>query len=724
MSPLFLLPYLFYFLYQSYVALRRRAAARRMAALARDTEKSSASATSDSKEGAHAISTSVSIPSASPRNTRDLHVVQTNPLPTANDPSFDDRDDYADADRGFIAALEPGVIKTADGRGIAWDVDRFSFFNKGAEALPTVHPNLVRQGQLSIKQGLFEVATGVYQVRALDLSNMTILEGDKGVIVIDPLVSVENARAALELYYAHRGRRPLTGIVFSHPHVDHFGGGAGVVDDKKPFDPRSVPIVAPEGFLDAAVKENVLLGPAMLKRGISMFGQALPAGPRGLVGSGLGLAVSSGAGSMFIPNTLIRATGEEHVIDGVRIVFQMVPDSEAPAEINMFLPATNVLLVSETATNCMHNIVTLRGAVVRNAKAWSLHLDETIGLFGGAADVLIGSHNWPMWGRSRIQERLATQRDLYGYLHDQTVRHMNLGKTGSEIAEILELPPAVSRAWYCRGFYGSLSHNVKGIYQRYLTWFDGRAAHLWQYPPQEEGQRYLDVLGGLAALNDKAEAYIAKGDSRFAVTLLAHAVAAAGGPAATCVPVSVLARGVGESTEHAAATYTRTKQLLITAYENLGFGAENATWRNFFLTAALELRTGRDFRDFVPGRAALADNLPVSQWLDILSVQIHGERAGSAPQLVIDLEVVDEMHAAWRLIVSNGVLTKRRLTPAVREALAAASTSDSATEKVQLSLVVTRAQLLADLRGASPVQAIKHEGDLAALKALLDLVTE
>lgn len=572
----------------------------------------------------------------------------------------------------------------------------------------------MRQGQLNIKQGLFQVAEGVYQIRALDISNMTILEGDNGVVIIDPLVSVECARAGIELYYAHRGQRPVTGLVFSHSHVDHYAGAAGVLPDPDNFDLASIPIIAPTGFLDAAVKENVIAGPAMLKRGLSMFGMALPSNPRGLVGTGLGLGASGGSQSFLIPNQLIQETGETHDVDGVKIIFQMVPDTEAPAEMNFFFPATSVLLVAETATNTMHNITTLRGAQVRDSKAWSQYLDEAIGLFGGAFEVFIGSHNWPMWGNKRVVERLATQRDLYGYLHDQTVRHMNEGKTGTEIAEILELPPAVSRAWYCRGFYGSLNHNVKGIYQRYLTWFDGRPAHLWVYPPAEEGQRYVDVLGGLAALNEKAEAYIANGDSRFAVTLLSHAVAAAGGPSA---PSS-------------DSAFVRTKQLLIVAYENLGFGAENATWRNFFLTAALELRTGRDFRTLVPSRANLTSNLPVSQCFDVLSVQLNGERAapkneaasGKAAKLAIDVEVVDEPREQgthWRLILSNGVLTKRRLTKAVREA----STGGS-TEKVQLSLTLTREQLLANLKNASPVQTTKHEGDLAALKTLLDLVAE
>lgn len=693
MSSLLLVPYLLWLIYHSYVAFQKRSA--------------KPSGTPDSPL---AIAARAKRPS--------LHTAQSNPPASANDPSFDDRDDYADADRGFIGALEPGVIRSPNGK-VVWDVDKYAFLKQQPESLPTVHPNLVRQGQLSIKQGLYRVAEGIYQVRALDISNMTILEGTRGIVVIDPLVSIECAKACVELYYTHRGWRPVTALIFSHSHADHYLGAEGALQASKEHAPPSasnlkscisstttgIPILAPEGFLEAAVSEHVLAGPAMLKRSLFMYGMALPTNPRGIVGAGLGLGASFGTKSILVPTLLIKKTGEEHTVDGVHIEFQMVPDTEAPAEMNFFFPATGVLLISETATNCMHNIVTLRGAKVRDAKAWSLYLDEAISLYGARTNVLIGSHNWPMWGRERVIERLGVQRDLYGFLHDQTVRLMNEGLNGTEAAEVLEscVPPAISRAWYCRGFYGSLNHNVKGIYQRYLTWFDGDPAHLWKYPAREEGRRYVDCIGGVVAVNKKAEEYIARGDSRFAVTLLAHVIAANKNP--------VKAKASEEPYEH--KDVLRTKQLLVTAYENLGFGAENATWRNFFLTGALELRTGLDFKSRIPSRSVLEPNLPVEQWFNILSVQLNSGRAVSRQAaLVIDVEVDDELKAEdkkWRLIVSNGVLTRRKC-----------SALQTPVEKANLSLRTTRAQLRAVLQGESP--DIEYDGDFGALQQLLDLL--
>lgn len=323
------------------------------------------------------------------------------------------------------------------------------------ECPPTAHPNLWRQGQLNSKHGLFELCPGIYQIRAYDLSNMTIVEGKEGIIIIDPLISCECAAAGLALYEEHRGKRKVTGMIYSHSHGDHYMGAGGVISDAE------MPIIAPEGFLEAILSESILAGPAMRRRGAFMYGNALPRSSTGQIGTGLGMASSVGTTSLIPPNILIQETGERHEIDGVEIIFQMVPGTEAPAEINFFFPGFRAFCVPETATNCMHNIVTLRGAQVRDAKAWSGYLDEAIVLFGGESDVLFGSHNWPTWGREELIRRLEEQRDLYGYLHDQTVRMMNLGMTGVEIAEKMQLPPAISRAWHCRGFYGSISHNVK-----------------------------------------------------------------------------------------------------------------------------------------------------------------------------------------------------------------------------------------------------------------------
>ncbi|KAH8894802.1 Metallo-hydrolase/oxidoreductase [Thozetella sp. PMI_491] len=603
---------------------------------------------------------------------------------TSFEPSFDDRRDYEDADRGFIAALTPGVIKNAEGR-VVWDIDAYSFMQEPCPA--TAHPNLWRQGQLNSKQGLYEITPGIYQVRALDLSNMTIVEGKEGIIIVDPLVSCECAAAGLALYHAHRGKeRRGTGMIYSHSHGDHYMGAQGVLP---PDQDMSIPIIAPEGFMEAIMSESIIAGPAMRKRGAFMYGNALPRGPTGQIGTGLGMGSSTGTTSLIPPNLLIQKTGEEHVVDGVRIVFQMVPGTEAPAEVNFHFPDFKALCLPETATNCMHNIVTLRGAQVRDAKAWSGYLDEAIVMFGADSDVVFGSHNWPTWGQNELITRLSEQRDMYGYLHDQTVRMMNLGMTGIEIAERIRLPPAISRAWHCRGFYGSLSHNVKGIYQKYMTWFDGNPAHLWQYPPHEEGLRYVECMGGIDALCAKAQEFINRGDNRFAASLLAHAVAA-----------------------HPEDESNPAKPLLASAYEQLGFGAENATWRNFFLTGAQELRTGKKAGMVAGGRTALGPNLSIDQWLEILSVQLDGERAAEQ-SFAIDFDVTDAKEK-WRLIVSNGVITRRLLRPDAR--------LPSSQSSSDLGLTLSRQDLLEVLRGKQ-VQFEKQEGKMEVLSKLLDLVS-
>ncbi|KAJ5723274.1 hypothetical protein N7488_001309 [Penicillium malachiteum] len=599
---------------------------------------------------------------------------------TAN-PSFEDTADFEATDRGFIAALDDGIIKNESGK-VVWDINAWDFM-KG-ECPSTANPSLWRQGQLNSKHGLYEICEGIYHVRAYDLSNMTIVEGKEGIIIIDPLVSCECAAAGLALYQKHRGHgRKVTGMIYSHSHGDHYMGAAGVIDAG-----TKIPIIAPEGFLEAIMSESILAGPAMRMRGARMYGNALPRSPTGQIGTGLGMGSSVGTTSLIPPNLLIQETGETHVIDGVKIVFQMVPGSEAPAEINFHFPDFRALCIPETATNCMHNIVTLRGAQVRDSKAWSGYLDEAIVMFGYDSDVAFGSHNWPTWGQKELVTRLEEQRDLYGYMHDQTVRMMNLGKTGIEIAETMELPPAINRAWHCRGYYGSLSHNVKGIYQKYMTWFDGRPEHLWQYPSTEEGQRYVECFDGVDGLCDKAETFIQKGDNRFAATLLAHAV------------VSNL-----------ESPSPRAKILLASAFEALGFGAENATWRNFYLTSAQELRTGKAPGTIAGGRTALGDQLSIDQWFEILSVMLDGEKAAES-SFVIDFDVTD-VKQKWRIIVNNGVLTRRLLQTSHQLRNAQDMVAD-------FSMVLTRAQLSEVIRGNEV--DVETTGNVHVLKQLLDFV--
>nr|MDA8320295.1 MBL fold metallo-hydrolase [Actinomycetota bacterium] len=387
---------------------------------------------------------------------------------------YDDERDFADADRGFIAALKPGVVRNAAGR-VVWDIDSYAFLN--GQAPDTVHPSLWRQSALNAKQGLFEVTEGIYQVRGLDLSNISFIEGDAGVIVIDPLISSETAAAALALYREHRGDRPVTGVIYTHSHADHFGGVKGILSQDEAD--AGVPVIAPHGFLESAIAENVYAGAAMTRRAAYMYGAALPRGPRGSVGAGLGQTTSTGTVSLIAPTVDITATGQELTVDGVRMVFQLAPGSEAPAEMHFMFPDRRALCMAENATHTMHNILTIRGAVVRDPHAWAGYLTEAIELFGGQADLVFASHHWPTWGRERVIEFLSLQRDLYAYLHDQTLRLINAGLTGEEIAEHFELPPALQRAWHAHGYYGSVSHNVKAIYQRYLGWYDGNPARLW-----------------------------------------------------------------------------------------------------------------------------------------------------------------------------------------------------------------------------------------------------
>jgi len=409
---------------------------------------------------------------------------------------FADTEDFEDARRGWIGSLSDGLIRTTGGR-VVWSTEAYDFLD--GEAPETVNPSLWRQGQLVAMHGLFEVTEGIYQVRGLDLSNMTIVEGEEGVLVIDPLISAECAAEALALYRVHRGERPVTGLLYTHSHVDHFGGARGVVSEQDVASGR-VPVLAPRGFLEAAISENVYAGPAMTRRATYMYGALLPKGPTGQVGAGLGQTTSTGTVTLVAPSVEIGRTGQEETVDGIHMVFQLTPDTEAPAEMNFLCPEHRALCMAENATHNLHNVLTLRGAPVRDAHGWSTYLDEAIGLFAPHAEVLFAQHHWPRWGTARLVDYLAKQRDLYGYIHDQTLRLLNKGHLGSEIAENFALPPSLEREWHCRGYYGSLSHNVRAVYQRYIGWFDGNPAHLWPHPPQPAAERYVALAGGAEAL--------------------------------------------------------------------------------------------------------------------------------------------------------------------------------------------------------------------------------
>ncbi|MEV0228169.1 alkyl sulfatase dimerization domain-containing protein [Nonomuraea sp. NPDC050786] len=579
---------------------------------------------------------------------------------------FHDKGDFADADRGFIGKLSPAVIRTADGR-VIWDNDSYDFLQ--GECPDTAHPSLWRQGRLCARQGLYEVTEGVYQVRGLDLSNMTLVEGERGVLVIDPLISVECAAAALRLYRDHRGDRPVTGVLYTHSHADHFGGVRGVTDG-------DVPILAPAGFMEHAVAENVYAGPAMTRRAVYMYGPALPRSPEGQIGCGLGMTTSTGTVSLIPPTLDVTRTGQEETVDGIPLVFQLTPGTEAPAEMNLLLPDRRALCLAENATHNQHNILTLRGAQVRDARLWARYLNEAISLFADRADVAFASHHWPTWGRDGIVRFLEQQRDMYAYLHDQTLRLLNKGLTGPEIAEALHMPPGLEEAWHTRGYYGSVSHNVKAIYQRYLGWFDGNPARLWEHPPRESAVRYVECLGGGSGVVELARRYVRENDLRFAAQLLNHAVFA------------------DEGNKEA-------RDLLAEVYTRLGHGAENATWRNFYLMGALELSEGIVPATVDATSPDLLTALTVEQIFDSLAIRVDGPRAWNE-RLSIDWELTDlgERH---RTTLSNGALIHQR---------------QPAGESADLTLRLTKEQLVGLLSGKG-VEGVEREGDTAALRRLV-----
>ncbi|GAA4933078.1 alkyl sulfatase dimerization domain-containing protein [Nonomuraea thailandensis] len=582
---------------------------------------------------------------------------------------FHDRGDFEDADRGFLAKLSPAVIRTVDGR-IVWDNDAYDFLQE--ECPGTAHPSLWRQGQLCSRQGLYEVTDGVYQIRGLDLSNMTLIEGERGVVVVDPLISTECAAAALKLYQAHRGARPVTGVIYTHAHADHFGGVRGVtVGD--------VPILAPAGFMRHAAAENFYAGPAITRRAVYMYGRALPRSPLGQIGAGLGMTASTGTMSLIPPTDEVARTGQEETIDGVRMVFQLTPGAEAPAEMNFLLPDRRALCLAENATHNQHNLLPLRGAAVRDVRAWARYLTEAITLFAGRADVAFASHHWPTWGAERVERFLSQQRDLYAYLHDQTLRLLNKGLTACEIAEAVQLPPELERAWHTHGYSGSLVHNVKAVYQRYLGWFDGNPAHLWEHPPRESAIRYVECLGGGAAVVAFARRYIDENDLRFAAQLLNHAVFA------------------DEGNKEA-------RDLLAEVYTRLGHGAENATWRNCYLMGALELADG-----IVPAALDAASPdffaaLTVEQIFDSIAVRVDGPRAWHE-RLSIDWHLTD-LGERYRTTLSNGAFIQQ---PAPRDGAA------------DLTLRLTKAQLVGLLAGKG-VEGVRREGDTTVLQRLVSVL--
>ncbi len=598
---------------------------------------------------------------------------------------LEDRRDFEEAARGLIAPLpSDGVIRAADG-GPVWDLSRFSFIEQGAPAPDTVNPSLWRQSQLVVQGGLYEVVPGLYQVRTADVSNITFAEGDEGVVVFDPLMSEETAAAALELYYAHRPRRPIVAVVHSHSHVDHYGGIRGVVDED---DVRSgkVKIIAPVGFLEAAIAENVLAGNVMGRRSTYMFGNLLAAGPKGLVGVGLGMTTPSGRFSLIPPTDLVTETGQRMLIDGLEFEFMLAPDSEAPAEMHWFIENFKAVTAAENCTHTMHNIYTLRGTKIRDPLAWSKYLERTIQLWGDRAEVMYGMHHWPVWGRDRLLEMLEQGRDGYRFINDETLRLANHGYTPLEIAELVKFPEELARHWAMRGYYGTLNHNVKATYVRHLGWFDGNPAGLHALPPQDAARRYVEYMGGADAVLERARTAYRVGEYRWVAQVVNHVVFAD--------PDNLAAR-----------------RLQADALEQLGYQSESGVWRNFYLTAAQELRQG--VRVFPTLRPDMTDTLramsPELLW-DFLAVRLNGAKA-AARRITINV-IFPDLDQSYCLMVRNGALSHR---PRREENSDVSFTIDRPDfDKLLLGNVSARA-LIADGRA-------RLDGDATALQEFVGLL--
>ena len=587
-----------------------------------------------------------------------------------------DAGDFERAKRGFIAPHPTGRIDLG-GRPVV-DLSTYEFLFDDAPG--TVHPSLWRHAQLNNHHGLFEVRPGVWQVRGYDISNITFIAGETGWIVIDPLTVEPTARAALELVTTHLGERPVLAVIYTHSHTDHFGGVLGVTSQAD-VDAGRCMIIAPEGFLHETVAENVIAGPAMGRRAAYQFGTMLPAAPTGHIDCGLGgVMPRAGGPGLIAPTKDITFTGEEMVIDGVRVVFQLTPETEAPAEMNFFFPGLGALCMAENCSHTMHNLVPIRGAQVRNSLQWSKYINEALELFGADTEVLFTSHNWPRWGGGDAREFLRTQRDLYKWMHDQSMRMANQGLVPTEIAETLRLPDEFLANDHTRGYYGDLVHNSKAVYQRYLSWYDGNPSNLHKLPPVEAGKRYVELAGGRDSLLAHARRKFDEGDYRWVAEIANHMV-------------------------FADPTHAEARELLADTYEQLGYQAESSTFRNAYLMGAQELREGPP-PPVQPGVRArgLLRAMTVEQVFDSLSVRLKQEELGGV-RLAINWSFTDTGER-WVLGVSNRTLW---YTNGRHDADAAVTVTT--TRQTFISIVTQETTFVDEIQSG----AITLDGDAAAL---------
>lgn len=599
---------------------------------------------------------------------------------------FADTSDFDNARKNLIAPLPPQVIKGQSGN-LFWNPQQYAFIKEGAKSPDTVNPSLWRQAQLITVSGLFKVTDGIYQVRNLDLSNMTIIEGKEGITVVDPLISQETAKIGIDLYFKHRGKKPVKAVIHTHSHVDHYGGVKGIVSEAD-VKAGKVKIFAPEGFLEAAVAENVMAGTAMSRRAAYMYGNLLPPDPKGQVGAGLGSTTSAGTVTLIPPTDIVTKTGEKRKIDGLTYEFLMAPGSEAPSEMLWYIEEKKAISAAEDATHTLHNTYSLRGAKIREPLPWSKYLNTALQMWGKKAEVMFAQHHWPTWGNKEVVTLLKSQRDLYRYINDETLRLANHGYTQDEIAEQFKLPDGLAKVWANRGYYGSISHNVKATYVLYLGWFNGNPATLHPLPPVEASKRYVEFMGGAEAVLNKARSDYEKGDFRWVAQVVSHVV-------------------------FADPNNMAAKHLEADALEQLGYQAESGPWRNFYLTGAKELRDG--VAKLPTPNTASPDtvrSMTIEMFLDYLAVRLNREKAGNAKG-VLNFDF-GKAGGVYKVEMENGVLNH---TKGVRDPQADATVTLS---RGTLNKIILQEVKLDDAIQSKEVKVNGNADKLTELVSYLD----
>lgn len=537
----------------------------------------------------------------------------------------------SDARRGFIAA-PTGQVKDTDGK-VIWDFDAFSFLQ--GEAPATVNPSLWRQATLNNQIGLFKVTEGIWQLRGFDLANITLIQGKSGWIVIDALTAQETSAAAMAFARKHLGNQKVSAVVFTHSHVDHFGGALGVISAQE-AKARKIPIVAPVGFMEEATSENILMGPAMGRRAMYMYGSRLPKNEKGLIDNGLGKAVAFGKIGILAPTITVQQEKQMLTLDGVRFVFHNASGTEAPSEFTFYLPDFKAYCGAELMGHTLHNLYTLRGAKVRDATKWASVLNDALRHVQNS-EVVFNQHHWPVWGASNIQDFIAKQRDAYQFIHDQTVRHMNAGLNAAEISEIVQMPKALDEHLSVRGYYGTMRHNVKAVYQNYMGWFDAHPSNLDPLPALQASERYVSLMGGTDKVIQAAKDALAKGEHRWAAELLKHVV-------------------------YVSPGNTDAKNMLAETFDHLGFASESSAWRNFYLTGALELREGPPEKGM--SRESLLEMLnqtPIERFLEAMAASLNATKA-EGKKLKINL-VFSDTKQTYVLRIDNSVMHHAQKSP-------------------------------------------------------------